>query len=1120
MMLDLAPLSTQQNQLTDALNATFLTYNGNEGILQNDMGNTKIQDANTGNIMGLREGFVPIGMKEHGGVLYIASVNKEGEGEIGTIPSPIIRDFLKEKESIDYSNSINQVEGTIGKKLTGLYGTGNDAIRISNKLYPGEKFIMSLSILDKDQKDAYSKFRTQQCCLLTDLTPYYIKYPYISNSDSDTFDTDRCTLNSAGLYSIKLFTQTKSGIVTVSDSILSEQTFKEKNSDAIDCNKWFLNNNPTESETSKSGYAKGHKWYNIDLRGMTIAKLIKTYPSTTQPGYLCIKAELNSKYIKDFNILPRTDGLQVPYTIKWYTGDKDFVYRTYFPGFWYTSDTAMYLKKLKITVYNETDKEYFQIYNIPSDESKTTLEISIDELTNGATVTKTNITKSYKYDFDKISTICNLLETQPTSKTRTYIITNCYDVKSSTTVKNATSATVKKNESASAGGLFYIELGSDCNKWCNLQVQFENQFGEEIGTYFTKFNPYLNDTFGTNDIPVLQLGAPLSMNISGIIESDVLNIDPRPVKFSGTKNAASQIKYYNLSTAILDPNVQDEWDKQSAQSLLNIAVQKTTPAATLQLTCSNSRFSIPYEFKNREYTNYDGDVKANVTEILTINKLSSTLKNSADTKKLKCALATLKDTYLDWPDDGLKSGSSRYVQLSLGPIFYMKSSSKKTFQTYTNLDQLYATTFANFNCLSGAEGDSTRTDRTCTSYDQTISCTQEGECTFKNTRTFTIRCLPNNSDSYSWSIRTFTAGVFINYCIANLYEETPKSFDYIHYKECKGPSISLNATGTLDVSYTVPEAKFRATNKFIPYINHYINLESETKQILPASFLIYNQSQKQTFKPCYFSNALSANLTYYNTDNVKTYKYGSYEYQKKDIIKHVEYSNLSGWYILNIVGDPTKLTVTMGQDGKTTTLNESHLRLGYKNYCIAQVIYLPQDSNIKIDNDVDGMYIRTVTGVALIPLQGSSDPKKNYTITDNSETEIKCYKIDYFNKLITDKKITVERDNATISELMLPIATCYKESFYNTTTNKTENFYIASTEIRETLYLPNPEYVFYSFESLPKQNTDNSKPIIWYYQPSGTDKNSLNTVKLRIFPGTPETNGNITYSFNQLWGKL
>jgi hypothetical protein len=60
-------------------------------MMQNDMGNTKIQDAKTGNIMGLREGFIPVGLKEHGGIMYIASVNKDGVGEIGTIPSPIIR---------------------------------------------------------------------------------------------------------------------------------------------------------------------------------------------------------------------------------------------------------------------------------------------------------------------------------------------------------------------------------------------------------------------------------------------------------------------------------------------------------------------------------------------------------------------------------------------------------------------------------------------------------------------------------------------------------------------------------------------------------------------------------------------------------------------------------------------------------------------------------------------------------------------------------------------------------------------------------------------------------------------------------------------------------------------
>jgi hypothetical protein len=47
--------------------------------------------------MSLSPGFIPVGMKEHGGIMYIASVNKEGEGEIGTIPSPIIRDFYKDK---------------------------------------------------------------------------------------------------------------------------------------------------------------------------------------------------------------------------------------------------------------------------------------------------------------------------------------------------------------------------------------------------------------------------------------------------------------------------------------------------------------------------------------------------------------------------------------------------------------------------------------------------------------------------------------------------------------------------------------------------------------------------------------------------------------------------------------------------------------------------------------------------------------------------------------------------------------------------------------------------------------------------------------------------------------
>ena len=95
---DLNSIATKNTLLTDSKNMTFITFNGNEMSMQNDMGNTKLiyqqtdDDGNkTGDVVdvALSEGFVPVGMKEHGGILYIASYNKaENKGEIGTFPSP------------------------------------------------------------------------------------------------------------------------------------------------------------------------------------------------------------------------------------------------------------------------------------------------------------------------------------------------------------------------------------------------------------------------------------------------------------------------------------------------------------------------------------------------------------------------------------------------------------------------------------------------------------------------------------------------------------------------------------------------------------------------------------------------------------------------------------------------------------------------------------------------------------------------------------------------------------------------------------------------------------------------------------------------------------------------
>jgi hypothetical protein len=85
--------------------------------------------------MGLNPGFIPVGLKEHGGIMYIASVGKDENGneigEIGTIPSPIIRDFYKRKNVLTVNSNIPINSGLV---------------QISNKIYPADKFMANLQM--------------------------------------------------------------------------------------------------------------------------------------------------------------------------------------------------------------------------------------------------------------------------------------------------------------------------------------------------------------------------------------------------------------------------------------------------------------------------------------------------------------------------------------------------------------------------------------------------------------------------------------------------------------------------------------------------------------------------------------------------------------------------------------------------------------------------------------------------------------------------------------------------------------------------------------------------------------------------------------------------------------
>ena len=107
LSMDLNALTDTKETLIDALNATLVTGNGNEMILQNDDGNVKIayKDKDTVKYVSLKEGYLPIGIKEYGGIIYIASVNPDPKHymcELGTYPSPVYDDDTEKTHKITY----------------------------------------------------------------------------------------------------------------------------------------------------------------------------------------------------------------------------------------------------------------------------------------------------------------------------------------------------------------------------------------------------------------------------------------------------------------------------------------------------------------------------------------------------------------------------------------------------------------------------------------------------------------------------------------------------------------------------------------------------------------------------------------------------------------------------------------------------------------------------------------------------------------------------------------------------------------------------------------------------------------------------------------------------------
>lgn len=139
LVCDLNPINTPNTVLTDALNATIITYDGNEYSLQNDRGNYPLENCR------LKPNYIPVGLKEYGDILYIVSYNPLNDSvEIGTYPSPMEITSSKDNEtSLELQSVLELAEN--GSKYSELIEECETKIWTSDneedsKLYPGDKY--------------------------------------------------------------------------------------------------------------------------------------------------------------------------------------------------------------------------------------------------------------------------------------------------------------------------------------------------------------------------------------------------------------------------------------------------------------------------------------------------------------------------------------------------------------------------------------------------------------------------------------------------------------------------------------------------------------------------------------------------------------------------------------------------------------------------------------------------------------------------------------------------------------------------------------------------------------------------------------------------------------------
>ncbi len=150
LVMDINPLVAPNDGVCNALNATLITMNGNENVLQNDMGNGRVETAF------LPEGYVPLGTTELGGIIYIVSYNPLNKKcQIGSFPSP--ERNISSDEVSDLNQVLTNQDFKYGNQTGALVYYLKKELNEGLTFNPGDKFIVYGDTIDTNFANLYDE---------------------------------------------------------------------------------------------------------------------------------------------------------------------------------------------------------------------------------------------------------------------------------------------------------------------------------------------------------------------------------------------------------------------------------------------------------------------------------------------------------------------------------------------------------------------------------------------------------------------------------------------------------------------------------------------------------------------------------------------------------------------------------------------------------------------------------------------------------------------------------------------------------------------------------------------------------------------------------------------------